>query len=381
MGLRRPVLLLAAFAAIPGVLHAQETSVPREGQSLAVGDRRLSVRKVEILPYIESDYTRRFAFDTFENAKLKDLRTRYELDRVIEPGKDEFEKQLLLLDWVHNRFRKFGRPTSKARDALGILKANDEGHTFFCSHFGSVFVSAAASVGWVDRSLALKRPDHLGKGATEHTSTEIWSNQFRKWVMVDPTFSLYVEKNGIPLNAYELRQEWFLREGRDLVFVVGKERKRHKAGDLPIFLKRFAGYGDLAYSPSSLHKYAFIGYIPNTDFLTRGPDYGKMFIVQDEIGKGTSWHRRTVPKDPAREPYFPINQVEIRLGVGDGRLKGTFRTMTPNFKTYQVRFGGGEWTDCGSAVEWKLRPGQNLLEARTINRFGIPGAVSTVALE
>ena len=39
-------------------------------------------------------------------------------------------------------------------------------------HYGDVFVSAAASMGWLDRCMALRRPDNWGSGSTEHTSTE-----------------------------------------------------------------------------------------------------------------------------------------------------------------------------------------------------------------
>ena len=35
----------------------------------------------------------------------------------------------------------------------------------------------------------------------EHSVTEIWSNQHRKWVMLDPTSNMYLEKDGVPLNA------------------------------------------------------------------------------------------------------------------------------------------------------------------------------------
>jgi len=51
-------------------------------------------------------------------------------------------------------------------------------------HYADVLVSAAASLGWVDRSLALRRPTAIGTGSTEHSSTEIWSNQYRKWVLL-----------------------------------------------------------------------------------------------------------------------------------------------------------------------------------------------------
>src|SRR5262249_12218229 len=158
------------------------------------------------LPYVQSEYTKRFTFDSYANHKLKELRQKYDLDGIISAGKDEFDRQILLLDWVNHHFKNFGSPTSKARGALDILQANEHGNTFFCAHYADVFVSAAACLGWIDRPLALRRPDQIGAGSTEHSSTEIWSNQYRKWIMLDPTFAMYVEKDGIPQSAYELRQ-------------------------------------------------------------------------------------------------------------------------------------------------------------------------------
>src|SRR6185436_19740996 len=112
----------------------------------------------------------------------------------------------------------------------------DDGHSFFCAQYAEVLVSAAASLGWIDRPLALRRHQDFAPAATEHSVTEIWSNQHRKWVMLDPTSNMYLEKDGVPLNAYEIRQEWFYRGGAGLVFVIGKEHKKYKKSDLPIFL-------------------------------------------------------------------------------------------------------------------------------------------------
>jgi len=360
--------------ALLGLLSAQET--------LDLGDRKAVVRRLDALPFVESDFTRRFTFDSADNPKLKELREKERLDEVVAPGKDEFDRQLHLLDWAHRRFKKFGRPTSKARGALEILRAVDEGHTFFCAHYADVFLSAAASLGWVDRALALRRHrDYPGAGSPEHSSTEIWSNHHRKWVMLDPTANLVVEKDGIPLNAYEIRTEWFEREGKDLVFSIGKERKKHRKADLPIFLGRFAGFGDLTVPANEMEKYGFTGYIPNTNLMDAGPDYGRMFIVKDRHCEGTKWHERSVPADPARDPYFPIGQAAVALSAEGGAVKVSFRTMTPNFKEYRVRIDGGDWTPSGESVLWTIRPGPNRLEARTVNRFGIEGPVSTVEIE
>jgi hypothetical protein len=243
-------------------------------------------------------------------------------------------------------------------------------------------VSSAASLGWVDRALALRRHQGNAKdGSSEHTTTEIWSNQHRKWIMLDPTANMYLEKDGVPLNAYEIRQEWFYRGGTNLVFVVGKERRKYRRTDLPVFLKRFPGFGDLAVNPDELDKYGFTGFIPNTDFMDAREDYGRMFIVKDALCDGTSWHTRTVPENPAVDPYFPLGQSSLRLTVDGAVLRVSVATMTPNLKKFQARMDRGEWKPVSADFSWSVRPGSNRLEVRTINRFGVEGPISTAELQ
>ncbi len=375
-----PVL---AFLLLSGTAAAQPVGDPlKEGATFQLGPRRATLAKLDSLPHAETEYTRRFKFDSFDNPKLAELRTRHALDQVVAPGKDEFDRQVLLMDWTHNRFTKFGRPTTTSRGALEVLDAVREDKPFFCTQYAQVMVSAAASLGWVDRALALRRHQGNAKdGSSEHTTTEIWSNQHRKWIMLDPTANMYLEKDGVPLNAYEIRQEWFYRGGTNLVFVVGKERRKYRRTDLPVFLKRFPGFGDLVVNPDELDKYGFTGFIPNTDFMDAREDYGRMFIVKDALCDGTSWHTRTVPENPAVDPYFPLGQSSLRLTVDGAVLRVSVATMTPNLKKYQARMDRGEWKPVSADFSWSVRPGSNRLEVRTINRFGVEGPISTAELQ
>jgi len=370
------VAIIAMGWSIPRANGADAGQSLKQGDSISLAGRRVVLTKLDTLPYVESDYTRLFKFEGFDNPKLKELREKYRLDEVVAPGATEFDRQVLLLDWANHRFRKFGRPSSPARGALDILQAIDAGHSFFCSHYGDVFVSAAASLGWVDRPLALRRPDNVGQGSTEHTSTEIWSNQYRKWVLFDPTFSMYMEKDGVPLNAYEFRQEWFYQGARDVVFVLDKDRKRYRKSDMPVLRGRYEGFGDLALDGGATNVYAFIGYVPNTNLMDEGADYGHMFITQDRLCDGTSWHKRTVPADPARDPYFPINQAALSLAARGPALRVSLKTLTPNFKTYLVRIDRGGWSPVGDAFDWTPHDGPNRLEVKTVNRFDVDGPVS-----
>lgn len=382
--LRRANAAIVAGAFLAATVCARGGDVSwREGTSVNVGGRTATLRKLDTLPFVDSEYSRRFKFDSFDNPKLKELRERYQLEQVVGPGRDEFDRQVLLMDWAHRQFRKFGRPSTGARGALAVLKAVEEGHTFFCAQYAEVLVSGAASLGWVDRPLALRRHQGVAKvgGSTEHSVTEIWSNQHRKWVMFDPTGNLYLEKEGVPLNAWEIRQEWFYRDGTNLTFVIGKERKRYRKTDLPIVLGRFAGFGELAVHPDELDKYGFTAYIPNTDLMDAGYDYARMFIVKDRLCDGTQWHVRTVPADPAVDPYFPIGQASLGLRAAGGAIRVALRTLTPNFEKYEVRIDSAGWQPAESSFNWDVRPGTNRLEARTRNKFGVNGPVSAATVE
>jgi hypothetical protein len=339
---------------------------------------RAILKTLVSLPRVENDYSKRFRFDSFDNPKLAELRRRYRLDEVIEPGTDEFDRQVRLMDWTHRQFKRFGQPSTPTRGALEVLDGVGAGHRFFCAQYGQVLVSAAASLGWVDRLLALRRHQGANRvgGSTEHTTTEIWSNQYRKWVMLDPTSNLYVERDGVPLNAWEIRQEWFHREGKDLVFVVGQDRNRYRKAELPIVLRRFEGFGDLTFEPDEPDKYGFIGYIPNTDLMDNGLDYGGMFITKDSLCAGTSWHTRDLPPHPATDPYFPMGQSDLSLVAREGRIIVEVRTLTPNFRRFEARQGGGEWRLSEDRFTWDVQRGTHRLEVRTVNAFGVTGPVS-----
>jgi hypothetical protein len=376
------VVFLVRFLSAAACAQSVSESL-KQGTTIDLSGRTATLTTLKMSPYVESDYSKRFKFDSFENPKLKELRERHHLDAVVAPGKDEFDRQVLLMDWTHKQFTKFGRPSTNCHGAVQILNAIEEGHTFYCAHYAEVLVSAAASLGWVDRPLALRRHQGVNKvgGSTEHSVTEIWSNQHRKWVMLDPTSNMYLEKDGVPLNAFEIRQEWFYHGGVDLVFVVGKERKKYRKSDLPIFLESFAGFGDLTVEPDELDKYGFIGYIPNTDLMDAGYDYANMFIVKDRLCDGTQWHVRTVPANPAVDPYFPIGQAALSLRAEGGSIRVTLNTMTPNFKQYEVRIGRGEWGPSRGNFVWDVRPGSNRLEVRTMNQFGVSGPISMAEIE
>jgi hypothetical protein len=146
-------------------------------------------------------------------------------------------------------------------------------------------------------------------------------------------------------------------------------------------LETFPGFGTLTVDPDEPDKYGFTAFVPNTNLMDAGPDYGKMFIIKDQLCDGTKWHERKVPEHPATDPYFPIGQATLELQVQDGNLVAALRTLCPNFARFEVQRDGGAWESSDGWIPWVLHPGKNHLSARTVNKFGVPGPVAAAEVE
>jgi len=94
----------------------------------------------------------------------------------------------LLAEWVY-RAVPYGLNYRDAelRDAVRILRRARRGHTFLCTNQSAVFIECAVSLGWTARNVYLRKPT-----AEEHAGNDIWSNQYRKWVYMDPTWNMHV---------------------------------------------------------------------------------------------------------------------------------------------------------------------------------------------
>jgi hypothetical protein len=362
----------------------QQVSIEKSkpGQVLTLDGRKITVKEIDITPVIENTYSKRGNYDRADNPKLKTIREQEGFDRLISGAKDEFEQQVRILDWSQKRLPKFGSPTSKAWAPLDILKAADEGHTFFCNHYSCIFTGAAASMGWVCRTLALHVGNNPhGSGAPEHSVAEIWSNQYRKWVLFDPLYGMHFKKHGIPLNAWEVRQEWFYGDPEKIDFIFGAPGKVHKASEMPIKLKEHPGFGTLALDKRSIDKLALMGYVPGNAMIDAGSlDYGNMWICTDSLASKVKWHVRIRPEDPATEPYFPVNQADLSFTSKPEGLAVSIRTNTPNFANYRYKIDEGKWID-GEPGIWKLKKGINTLLVKPVNTFGVEGVLSKVVLD
>ncbi|MFW6146081.1 MAG: transglutaminase-like domain-containing protein [Planctomycetota bacterium] len=373
------VLSILAVAATAETADFQTAAI---GDEVAVGDAVVVLRERDVVPVVRNWCSEMFRFDGYDNAMLRTLRKQEKLDAVLAKGTSEFDRQVRLMDWTFRRFKRFGPPGREgvANKPLAILKAIDAGAAFNCGYYADVCSAALRSCGYVTRAIGLKgaRSDGNGSG---HAVLDVWSNEHRKWVLLDPTLNLHFVRDGVPLNAWEIRQAWFAHKGTDLKLVIGcgGEATTHTVADLPIARGTHPGFGTLRINERSLGKFAILAYTPETPDGT--PDYGKMFITRDQYAEGIKFHTRRNPTDPAVEPYFPVQQTAIDLAsAGDGVLSVRADTLMPDHAGWRHRLDGGRWTE-GVPSTWALHAGTNTLEIAAANKFGIVGRPSKVVLE
>jgi len=313
-----------------------------------------------------SEYVRNFKYEDFNTPELGLLRSNYELREVTKDGKREFDKIVMLRDWVKGHI-PWGRPRNVDYNfnALDILARSELGDAFFCSEYSTVFVQCVLSLGITARYVG------LFKG---HIVTEVWSDDFSKWVVMDVNNGLFYERDGIPLNALELHDAW---EARDI--------------DNIKLVKSAAGADISAKEKEALISFYHEFYISmrNNWFSKRYPHWHHM---ANSIMNGIEWQDSftgdniLVSKGTKNreELYFSINITEIKSSItqpADSGLELAFNTFTPGFSHFQVLVDGEKPVIQKSGLfRWDLKNGANRLAVRAVNMLGIKGPLSEIDL-
>jgi hypothetical protein len=328
-----------------------------------------------------------FAAADYNDPLLARLRTEYRLDQVVEAAKDEWTRQLLLKDWV---FRQIpgGDPKTHPKNAIDILKLAAQGERFYCTYYAITYSQCAQALGWQARKIAVdRRHGPEGMGSTHHGAVEIWSNQFRKWVVIDAQSNLHFEKKGAPLSAWEIREGWLQDKGAGVDHVVGAPPKAVKKNPAMVWPvpddDEIATYFWLAIDDA----------VPDGGVLKR-------IFPQDQWNAGEVWYQNDdatgrgrihigytknlfIPTARIEDAYWTVGVVEAAvLEAAPGVIRMKLDSYCPNRVAHQVSVDGVSWVDAGAGnvLDWKLAPGWNTLRLRTMGKGGVTGPETAVVL-
>ena len=246
-----------------------------------------------------------YKWEDFNNPKIILLRRKFKLSNVISSGKSELEKQCLLKDWI-NRKLVSGTPTKdySGKSAFEILKDANEGKKMWCTQFAFAFLQCGIALGWYVRKIGIDS-DHKQKEEMHHGIVDIWSSQLKKWYVIDPLNNLHFEKNNIPLNVLEIREELLENGGINVKGIIGNKEK------VVFYDKNSRGFN----TPSNY--YWFFISLRNNFMKKPGLYDTKTLLWVDKYNKNKVWYKGGGSKGkPHKHPMYKFQFIK----TGDKNL-------------------------------------------------------------
>jgi hypothetical protein len=328
----------------------------------------------------------RFNFDyqPFDEPALHELRRAYRLDEVVRSATNDFEAMVLLRNWTRSRFRRSDYQVVMANfNALDLLRLDSRNHGEPyapdrhydpCHLFPILYAQVVASMGYQARLVSVS-----------HGMAEVWSNHYRKWIVMDVELNHHYEKMGVPLNMAEMLDEYFAPrpthvevvrgeqssgDANTTMVYLGMERLRPEDAlelfDLPLDIV------DMRNDWMTNH------YVPGHP---RRSEANSLVLVDPRTTKPLVFRQRLRPVTTDRADfYWTLNETEIfahRAGVG---LSLMFKTVTPNFDHFEIIANGTVTTQSEPFFAWQLHDGANVLTVRSVNKFGVKGIDSSATV-
>ncbi|MCK5104295.1 MAG: hypothetical protein KAR17_15835 [Cyclobacteriaceae bacterium] len=317
------------------------------------------------------------SFEDRKSQKFEHLKDKYQLDTVVDHQLDELTQILKFRQWI-NRVIEIdvtpGRKYSGGGYAEGILDAALTGEGFHCGHFMIVQNAILNGYGYVTRCIGAG-PGIPGIVDNHHGINEVWLNSYNKWFLCDAKYNHHFEKNGTPLSALEIRDEYLKNEPADIVMVKGLNRIPTKFDDV---LERS--------KESFARTYTWVEWDAHTNRFTVWPDFETLLVMyEDTYFKNHKWLWDGKPHwaydtdflipEPNRDAIeWTPNTIASNIIIENKQAIIELISDTPNLLEYQMKkLPNGNWEKVGYKVLLELNETQYEIVFRAVNMAEISG--------
>ena len=303
------------------------------------------------------------------------LLSRYNLKEIVKDEADEFNRILLLRNWL-NKYLVIDRSRPVAKGGvLKMLADGPGGGSYSCGHFEAIQNAVMNAMGYVTRCV-LSGPDGTEPDLTgSHGSNEVWCNTLCKWVMVDAELDSHFEKDGVPLSALELRDAYLADGGQGVVRVRGPEKEQLARG-------RHDQWGN---TPKA---YAFISWRQQANRFSIWPEVASSveIVYNDEFFQKHIWHKsgekhwaydagKFIRIENKNGIYWTPNVLDLDVNITGNVAHVGIRSSTPNFKEYQMKADGDDWKLVDRTINLELFRPREEFAFRSVNLAGVAGPV------
>ena len=323
------------------------------------------------------------SFENMASPKFSALKAKYQLDTIFHGETDELKRILLLRNWIKGQIKIDNQgPYPGDGSPESILDEAAKGHGFHCGHYMVVQNAVMNAYGYVTRCLG------AGEGApneleVHHGINEIWLNTYHKWFLSDAKYNYHFEKNGIPLSALEVRDEYLKNKAADITLVKGPDRVPTEI--YPELNNRHKELFARIYTWVTWEKY-------NNKYMIWPNDSSDIVMYQDDYTKTHTWIRDGKPHWAYNTRYLHMvpdrkaiewtpNVITSKVTIEGNRSRVELSSVSPNLKTYQMKeLPDGDWKDVSNVAGIELKKQLNEILFRTVNSAGVTGPEHKVVI-
>jgi hypothetical protein len=313
-----------------------------------------------------------------DDPMLDGLAAREHLPDVAPAKGRQFDRILRVKDWVAAQWPDSNPDPYPPWNALIVLDWIRAGQTGgFCGQYAQVLLQSLAALGFNARYVEIGSIDN----PYAHYITEVWSNDFDKWVMMDADYNVHFERGGVPLSVLDIHDALLADTLADVHPVLGKVRDGHPSPDR--WPKKTAGL------------YRYIRYHLKADHLSKPdePPFDRFNdMVEFEDPRVVPWEQSNV-SSPYPKTRLTRQRTTDREAISAGlnHVALTVLQSTPDALVYGLRndvfqFDHYEYRIVQSGAEpwqtlretqltWSSPPSGAWLEVRGVNIRGVAGPV------
>ena len=341
-----------------------------------------------------------FGYEDLTHPGLEQYRTTFKLDTIVEGANTEFEVMMRLLHWAYRIPLTSDQYSWNWNDVPLLIKGEDGMPTLqtdykgrrrdaMCLYSNQALIGALLAFGYQARHINLN-----SEGVSGHEVTEVWSNDWNKWIHMDATRDYYYFDldTGEPLNLLEVHN--LVKEQVPRVETWQHPFAIEYANQIGVKVRVGMRQGNNPFSivEDGRHILELTGHlriIPRNDFLsnplpvpvhTGATMWGWDGFLNYYDEKFPKRYEYQLQSDRALDFYEPLNQAEVVLyETGEPNvMRVEVNTFTPGgFDAFLVRIDDGEWIETDEPTWlWPLTGGIHTLEVRTRNVRGVTGPVS-----
>ena len=329
-----------------------------------------------------------FTYQSADEPMNKVIIEQDDLEEIIAESSGEFDLFVRLMDYASRRWIWSGPIQEYPKwNTIDIAeRAHSIGGGGMCIQHAVYLIHMLSALGYHSRHVNI----------FPHEVVEVWSDEFDKWVYLDPTQGvdtyLYDTRTGVPLSLKEMHEAFYEKYGikKPLDWTKPPSEQYMSKLDytqLPISFSTTDPRIELAH-PDWGGYYTHVGFLrmmPRNNFSST--TYPEPLSIGNQSrwpwDGYVNWYDELAPPmlqyschtDRESDFWPTLNRVRFEAvpEINGDKIFIRMITFTPSFETFQIRSDDGNWKDSDDKYVWRLHSGKNRLEMRAKSKFGVYG--------